>query len=106
MRAELAAMAAARDRAVADPAAIADLAAELREVHEGLRATASRLRDCEAAGDFGAEFVALARAQHRDGERREAIRRRIDERLGAAGIDGGLPPGSGVAGPPEPDSPA
>jgi hypothetical protein len=67
---ELAALVAARDRALVDPAEIADLAAELRGVHEALRTIGERLRECERAGDFGAEFVEWARSRSRDEDRR------------------------------------
>ena len=80
-RTELAALIAARERSLFDPTEVADLTAELRDVNEALWTTAERIRECERAGDFGAEFVELARSMSRNNERRAAIQRRINERL-------------------------
>jgi len=63
VHAELAALTAARDRAIVDPAGIADLAAELRGVNEAQWTIADRLRKCEWTGDFGAQLVDLARSE-------------------------------------------
>lgn len=78
---------AARDRALGDPAAVADLAAELRGTHAALRAIAERLRACERAGDFGAKFVERARARCREDDHRAALRRRIELRLGSGELE-------------------
>ena len=83
IRAELAALIAAREHAIFDPAAIADMAAELRGVNEALWTVAERLRECERSGDFGSEFVELSRSMYKDNDRRAAIKRRINERLRA-----------------------
>jgi Family of unknown function (DUF6165) len=81
VQAELAALIAARDHAIVDPAAIVDLAAELRGVNEALWTIADRLRACERSGEFGAEFVELARSEYRHNDHRTAIKRQINERL-------------------------
>jgi hypothetical protein len=81
IRAELAALVAARDHAIFDPAEIADMAAELRDVNESLGMIADRLRICEQSGDFGAEFVELSRSMYKTNDRRAVITRRINERL-------------------------
>ena len=40
-------------------------------------------RDCERRGEFGPEFVALARAVYRENDRRAAIKRAINEITGS-----------------------
>jgi hypothetical protein len=83
VRGELAELIDARDRTILDPAGLEGLTAELRAVHEALWMIEERLRQCERAGDFGAEFVELARSAYEHRGRRSALRRRIDERLRA-----------------------
>ena len=58
-------------------------------VHE-LEAVNARLwdieegkRDCERRGDFGPEFIALARSVYVENDRRAAIKRRINEAVGS-----------------------
>ena len=41
------------------------------------------IRACERAGDFGPRFVALARSVYQHNDRRAAIKRWINERLGS-----------------------
>ena len=81
LRRELAALIAARERSLFDPTEVEDLAAELRDVNEALWTTEERIREHEWAGDFGPEFVELARSMSRNNDRREAIERRINEPL-------------------------
>jgi hypothetical protein len=52
-------------------------------VNEGLWETEDALRLCERAQDFGPRFVELARSVHRRNDRRGALKRRINELLGA-----------------------
>ena len=52
--------------------------AQLREVNEALWEIEDRIREKEAAQDFGAEFVELARAVYRTNDRRAAIKRAIN----------------------------
>lgn len=85
----LAALTAARDRALPPSDELDGLAALLREAHETLRDLDADLRGCEARGDVGPAFVALARAQLHVGAERAELRRSIDRLLGASG--GGLP---------------
>ena len=87
VHAELAALTAARDRAIVDPAGIADLAAELRGVNEAIWTIADRLRECERTGDFGAEFATGARSEYRNTDRRAAIKRQINERLRSESVE-------------------
>jgi hypothetical protein len=41
-----------------------------------------QIRDCERAGDFGQQFIELARSVYQQNDRRAAIERRINQRLG------------------------
>ncbi len=45
------------------------------------------LRGHEARGDFGPAFVTLARAVYQTNDRRSALKRRIDQLLGAAIVE-------------------
>jgi hypothetical protein len=83
VRAELALLTAAWERAVRPRPAVAVLAAELREVNEALWEVEDDLRDCERAGDFGPCFVELARSVYRYNDRRGALKREINELLGS-----------------------
>jgi hypothetical protein len=62
---------------------LAALAAELRGVNETLWQIEDDIRARERAGDFGADFIALARAVYRTNDRRAAIKRAINDRLGS-----------------------
>ena len=90
VQAELAARIAARDHAIVDLAGIADPATELRGVNEALWTIADRLRECERTGDFGTEFVELARSEYRNNDHRAAIKRQINERLRSEIVEEGL----------------
>jgi hypothetical protein len=59
------------------------LFAELKSVNETLWRIEDDIRDCESRGDFGADFVALARAVYQTNDRRAQIKRAIDELLGS-----------------------
>lgn len=56
---------------------------ELRTVNARLWDIEDRIRASEAAHDFGAQFVELARAVYRANDERAAIKRRINTRLGS-----------------------
>lgn len=45
------------------------------------------IRACEAAGDFGSEFVRLARAVYRTNDRRAAVKKEINLLLGSAIVE-------------------
>lgn len=45
------------------------------------------IRACEAAGDFGPEFVRLARAVYRTNDRRAAVKKQINLALGSAIVE-------------------
>ncbi|MCC7048136.1 MAG: hypothetical protein IT562_15595 [Alphaproteobacteria bacterium] len=80
---ELQALVAVRDAGGALPPAVAPLAAELGAVNDALWEIEDAIRGCEAAGDFSARFVALARKVYTTNDRRAALKRRINELLGS-----------------------
>jgi len=70
----------------ASPLAARDVArplAELRAVNEALWETEDRIRACEAARRFDAEFVELARSVYRANDRRAALKRELNLALGS-----------------------
>ncbi|SET73453.1 hypothetical protein [Oceanicella actignis] len=79
----LAALTEARHAALPDTPEIEALIAELREVNEDLWELENDLRAFDARGDFGAGFVALARAALALRDRRAELIRRADELAGA-----------------------
>jgi hypothetical protein len=56
---------------------------ELREVNAELWEIEDAIRCCEAAGDFGNGFVALARSVYQRNDERAAIKRRLNLTLGS-----------------------
>jgi hypothetical protein len=83
VRAELTALVAARDAAIGASPELAALAAALKEVNAKLWRVEDEIRDCERGGDFGARFIALARSVYRANDERAALKRRINDLLGA-----------------------
>ncbi len=59
------------------------LTGELTAVNAALWDIEDGKRDCERRGEFGPEFVALARAVYRENDRRAAIKRAINEITGS-----------------------
>ena len=57
------------------------LKGQLTEVNEALWEIEDKIRDKEAASDFGAEFIELARAVYKTNDRRAAIKREINKAL-------------------------
>ena len=60
-----------------------ELIAELKHVNEKLWDIEDRIRGCEAAQRFDDAFIQLARSVYITNDRRAAIKRRINERLGS-----------------------
>ncbi len=83
VRAELASLEAARDRSLPQAARLDGQVAELRLVNEAIWDAEEALRCSERAGDFGPQFVEHARAVYRNNDRRAALKRTINERLGS-----------------------
>ncbi|MCC6348685.1 MAG: hypothetical protein IT347_03720 [Candidatus Eisenbacteria bacterium] len=63
------------------------LTAELKAVNERLWEIEDEIRACEAARDFGAGFVELARAVYRTNDRRAEIKRELNLALGSELIE-------------------
>jgi hypothetical protein len=84
--AELAALNAVAGAVLAD-AALAPPLAELKAVNESLWGIEDRLRDKESAGDFDADFIALARAVYFTNDRRAALKREINRLLHSALVE-------------------
>jgi hypothetical protein len=57
---------------------------ELREVNESLWVVEDRLREHEARGDFGPEFITLARKVYVTNDRRAALKKSIDRITGSS----------------------
>ncbi len=55
----------------------------LRQTNERIWQIEDVLRQCERRGDFGEVFVANARAAYQANDERHALKRRINEHLGA-----------------------
>lgn len=89
---ELAALVAARDEALTAAArddalsVAADIAAEteaLRSINSALWEIEDDIRDHERRGDFGPGFIELARSVYITNDRRAAVKRQINDRLGS-----------------------
>jgi hypothetical protein len=62
---------------------IAPLATQLKTLNEALWDIEDRIRDHERAGDFGEDFIALARSVYQTNDRRGAVKRQINLVLGS-----------------------
>jgi hypothetical protein len=96
------------------PPGRAALEAELRAVNEALWDIEDAIRARDAAGDFGPDFVALARSVYRTNDRRAALKRRLNRLLGSELVEeksyarhGGAPDDDPPDAPPDapPDEP-
>jgi alpha-mannosidase len=72
---------------ISGQAELAPLRAELKSVNAQLWEVEEKLRDHERRSDFGAEFVALARAVYRCNDRRALVKRQINALLGSPLIE-------------------
>lgn len=70
-------------------------AAQLSAVNEALWEVEDALRAMEAAGDHGAAFVERARSVYRLNDRRAALKREVNDRLGSAIVEEKEHPGYG-----------
>ena len=66
-----------------DEAEVAALTARLREVNEALWEIEDGIRGREAAKDFGAEFIRLARSVYTRNDERAALKRALNRLLGS-----------------------
>jgi hypothetical protein len=83
VRRELAALEAAAASHGAPLASLAETMDELRLVNEALWDIEDGIRDCERDRDFGPRFVELARSVYHNNDRRAALKRVLNERLGS-----------------------
>lgn len=87
VRLELDELSATWNEAVRDQAAITDLRKQLKEVNEALWEIEDDIRDQEAAQDFGARFVELARAVYVTNDKRAAIKKDVNLALGSRFVE-------------------
>jgi hypothetical protein len=83
VRRELELLRAARPTSIAPSAALRKLETELKAVNGRLWEIENEVRMLEAAGDFGAQFIALARSVYKENDNRAALKRQINEMLGS-----------------------
>jgi len=69
------------------PAGLAELRAALAAVNQRLWTIEDRIREKEAAADFGDGFVALARSVYRENDERGRIKRAINVLLGSGLVE-------------------
>lgn len=63
------------------------LRAELKSINEDLWVIEDDIRICEKRSDFGEEFIRLARAVYFTNDRRAAVKRKINDLLGASIVE-------------------
>lgn len=83
VRIELETLEAARAKGVARSDEIARLESALKSVNEALWDIEDDIRECEAKGDFGDEFVRLARAVYQTNDKRAALKKEINLAAGS-----------------------
>jgi len=74
----------------ASPAAAVDVGAEraeLERINAALWEIEDAIRACERARRFDARFIELARAVYQTNDRRAAVKRRLNEKLGSALVE-------------------
>jgi hypothetical protein len=69
------------------PVGLAELRSALAAVNQRLWTIEDRIREHDAGGDFGAEFVALARSVYRENDERGRIKRAINTLLGSGLVE-------------------
>lgn len=84
---ELTALQAVSAEHIPETETIIALTDDLKQVNEALWVIEDDIRDCERAGDFGTEFVRLARAVYVTNDKRAALKRDINTALGSALIE-------------------
>lgn len=84
---ELDELVAVREREFPAHAGLKQVAAELKVINEKLWVIEDDIRDCERAKDFGAKFVALARAVYVTNDQRAGAKRKVNDLLGSALIE-------------------
>lgn len=84
---ELTALQAAAQGIAGDAQVLAQHSADLKRVNETLWEVEDAIRDCEAQGDFGARFIALARAVYRHNDDRARLKRAINSAAGSRYVE-------------------
>ena len=84
VRHELRLLCAIRERLGHEHGALAELTSELRQLNESLWDIEDGIRDCERRGEFGPEFIGLARSVYKTNDRRSAVKRELDRISGSA----------------------
>lgn len=80
---ELALLRRAGEKELPASAELGRLTARLKRLNERLWLIEDDIRDCERAGDFGPRFVEIARSVYRTNDKRAAVKRQINDLLGA-----------------------
>src|SRR5205085_11183846 len=83
VRAELEALDAVRRDSLPSSPRLNELVEQLKAVNLQLWQIEDDIRLCERDQDFGPRFIALARAVYRTNDRRSAVKRAINDLLGA-----------------------
>ncbi len=83
VRRELAALQPEAQKLPVSSEQVGDWLAALAEVNRRLWEIEDRIRACEARGDFGEEFIELARAVYRTNDQRARIKAEINQRTGS-----------------------
>jgi hypothetical protein len=86
-RAELDLLIERRDREIPSSDGLAKLAAELKAVNEAIWELEDDIRDCERRGDFGPDFVEVARQIYKTNDQRAVVKRRINLEFGSAIVE-------------------
>lgn len=73
--------------AIADTPEFRALFARLKKINEALWEIEDDIRTCENRGDFGAEFVRLARAVYTTNDERARVKRELNVLLGSAIVE-------------------
>jgi hypothetical protein len=81
--AELAVVEDTRRQHIRETPGLSELVGQLKQINERLWDIENDIRDCEHRQDFGSKFIALARSVYQTNDRRAAIKRQINELLGA-----------------------
>ena len=87
VRAELDSLTADRDTAIPASTELEAFTSALKKVNETLWDIEDEIRACERAKDFGPRFVELARSVYVNNDERAAIKRRINDLLGATIVE-------------------
>lgn len=80
---QLSLLADARNRNLPPSVDIGELVQALADTNRRLWNIENAIRKHESIGEFGAEFVSLARSVYRENDRRGRIKQQIDQRLGS-----------------------